>query len=194
MKKLFLPAALAFALTACGTTTSGLKYSASAEQPIRISRAALPVTVSTFQDMRDGDKKWLGVIRGGFGNHLKTLEADRPVNSMVKDAFEDGLRARKVSVGPGASAQLTGKIIKLYADQYIRREGFAEVELTVTDQQGTKRLSKTYMHKRLEGSAVTLQTGVLASIDDLRDVLQRTLSELVDKALDDQEMRAALNI
>lgn len=194
MKKLFIPAVLVLLLSACGTTASSLKYAASTEKPIQVSKTAQPVTVGAFQDLRDGDKKWLGVIRGGFGNHLKTLEADRPVDGMVKQAFEDGLSARKVSVASGGNAQLTGKIIKLNADQMVRREGTAEVELAVIDLQGAKRLSKTYTHSRTEGSILSLQTGALASIDDLRDVLQRTLSELVDKALDDPELRSALNI
>lgn len=194
MNRFLLPALLALLLTACGTTSSSLKYSASPENPVAAAKAAQPVTVGTFQDLREGDKKWLGVIRGGFGNHLKTLEADRPVYLMVREAFEDGLRARTVSVASGSNEQLTGKIIKLYADQVVRREGNAEVELTVTDQQGVKRFTKTYTHSRLEGSVLSMQTGVFASIDDLRDVLQKTLSELVDKALDDPELRAALKI
>lgn len=189
-----LTIALAISLTACGTTSSGLKYSASTETPPRASIATQPIVVGAFQDQRDGDKKWLGVIRGGFGNHLKTLEADRPVDGMVKEAFEDGLRARKVLIAAGSNAQLTGKILKLNADQVVRREGVAEVELTVSDQQGAKRFTKTYTHNRIEGSVFSVQTGVLASIDDLRNVLQRTLSELIDKALDDSELRAALQI
>lgn len=189
-----IPFLAAVLLSACGTTSGNLKYTASVEQPPKASVSSQLVVVGTFQDQRDGDKKWLGVIRGGFGNHLKTLEADRPVAGMVKEAFEEGLRARKVAIAPSANGQLTGKIIKLNADQVVRREGVAEVELTVTDQQGAKRFAKTYTHNRIEGSVLSVQTGVLASIDDLRDVLQRTLSELVDKALDDPELRAALQI
>lgn len=189
-----LPVVIAVTLSACGTTATGLKYSASAEQPPRASVSLQPVKVGAFQDQREGDKKWLGVIRGGFGNHLKTLEADRPVDEMVKAAFEDGLRARKVTVAPNPQGLLSGKITKLYADQLVRREGFAEMELTITDPQGVRRFSKSYATNRVEGSPVTLATGVLASIDELRDVLERTLSDLVDKALDDPELRSALQI
>ncbi|MGE5471421.1 MAG: YajG family lipoprotein [Bacteroidota bacterium] len=189
-----LPVLMALTLSACGTTSSGLKYSANAEQPVKLSQSTEPVVVGAFQDQRDGDKNWLGVIRGGFGNHLKTLTADRPVTEIVHNAFEDGLRARKVAVTPGTGNRITGKITTLYADQIIRREGNAKIELTVSDSRGVQRFSRTYTATRIEGSALTLSTGVLASVDDLRDVLQRTLSELVDKALDDPELRAALQI
>ena len=150
--------------------------------------------VGTFVDERDGDKKWLGVIRGGFGKHLKTLEADRPVDAMVKAAFEDGLRVRKVGIADNAALRLSGKISQLYADQLVRREGVANIELNVVDVQGNRHFTKTYTVNRIEGSPITLATGVLASIDDLREVLERTLSELVDKALDDPELRTALQI
>ena len=194
MFKSMFPVALALVLSACGTTASGLKYSPSTEQTPRASLAAQPAMVGTFVDERDGDKKWLGVIRGGFGNHLKTLEADRPVDAMVKAAFEDGLRVRKVGIADNAALRLSGKISQLYADQLVRREGVANIELNVVDVQGNRHFTKTYTVNRIEGSPITLATGVLASIDDLREVLERTLSELVDKALDDPELRTALQI
>lgn len=194
MLKSLFPMVLALTLSACGTTASVLKYSPAPDQLPRATVSIQPAMVGTFADEREGDKKWLGVIRGGFGNHLKTLEADRPVNAMVKSAFEDGLRARKVGLAENAPLRLSGRIAKLYADQLVRREGVAEVELVVADAQGNKRFSKTYTVNRVEGSAITLSTGVFASIDELRNVLERTLTDLVDKALDDPELRAALQI
>lgn len=194
MLKSVFPVVLLFALSACGTTASGLKYSPTQEHSLRTSVSAEPRAVGAFVDERDGDKKWLGVIRGGFGNHLKTLEADRPVDTMVKAAFEDGLQARKVNLADNGGPRLSGTIVKLYADQLVRREGVAEIELSVADVQGNKRFAKTYKVNHVEGSPVTLATGVFASIEDLREVLEKTLSELVDQALDDPELRAALQI
>lgn len=193
MKKL-LPLLAALALTACGTTNGSLKYGASAERPPLVSRSTQVVVVGSFQDQREGDKRWLGVIRGGFGNHLKTLEADRPVTDIVREAFVDGLRARHVNAGGSGGTGLNGRIVTLYADQVVRREGNAEIEMTVVDAAGALRLKKTYKTSRTEGSAVSLATGVLASVEELRAVLERTLSDTVDQALDDPELRAALAI
>lgn len=193
MKKLF-PLLTALVLAACGTTNGNLKYIASAERPSLASRSTQTVIVGNFDDQRDGDKKWLGVIRGGFGNHLKTLEAERPVNEIVRDAFADGLRIRNVALSERAAPRLSGRIITLYADQVIRREGNAEIEVTVVDATGAVRLKKAYKTTRIEGSMLSMSTGVMASVEDLRAVLERTLSETVDKALDDPELRSALGI
>jgi uncharacterized lipoprotein YajG len=185
---------VALTLTACGTTGGALKYSTSPDNPPRAATTKQTVAVGSFADEREGDKKWLGVIRGGFGNHLKTLEADRPVSDMVHDAFVDGLKARQVSSAADGASRLSGRILTLYADQMVRREGNAEIELTVKDAAGNLRLKKTYKTSLSEGSALSMATGVLASVEDLRAVLEKTLSQVVDKALDDPEMRAALAI
>jgi hypothetical protein len=41
---------------------------------------------------------------------------------------------------------------------------------------------------------LSLATGVLASVDDLRAVLEKTLRDAIDKALDDSALRAALQL
>jgi uncharacterized lipoprotein YajG len=193
LKKLIVTAGVVV-LSACGSTSGGLKYAASGQQAPKVSAAQAAVVVGPFQDMREGDKNWLGVIRGGFGNHLKTLTSDRPVTELVQGAFADGLRARTVAIGAGNANRLTGKIIQLHADQMIRREGVAEVELQVVDAQGTPRLTRIYTATVLEGSALSMSTGVFASLDDLKAVLEKALSQVVDKALDDPDLRLALKI
>lgn len=192
MLKLILPAAAVIFLSACGTTASSLKYVAPTAPTPKVWALNQPVAVGDFDDQREGDKRWLGVIRGGFGNHLKTLEADQPVDGIVKAAFEAGLRARRVELSANASNVLSGRIVQLYADQLVRREGVAEIEVKVADRSGKQRFAKLYKANHVEGSPITLATGVLASIDDLRDTLEKTLSEIVDKALDDPALQDAL--
>ena len=68
----------------------------------------------------------------------------------------------------------------------------AEIEVKVADRSGKQRFAKLYKANHVEGSPITLATGVLASIDDLRDTLEKTLSEIVDKALDDPALQDAL--
>lgn len=197
MLRVLTATALAATLAACGTTAGGLKYSASTQQPPKTSQAAKPVAaVAAFQDSRDlgdSDKNWLGTIRGGFGNPLKTLTSDRPVADLVQDIFADGLRARRVDIDSTSPNRLTGRILTLYADQYVRREGKVEIELAVQDSQGTRKFTRTYSANRLEDGGL-LATGIFASTDDLRATLERTLSEVVDKALDDPDLRGALRL
>jgi uncharacterized lipoprotein YajG len=181
-------------LGACGTTSVGLKYA----PPATVSKAASsakPVLVGTFTDSRGEPANWLGAIRGGFGNPLKNLESDKPVSEIVGAAFVDALRARGVVVDQGpTTARLTGTIKQLDCNQYARREANAELEVRVVAAGGEVRFTKTYSTTRVDGSLLTLSTGVFASVEDLRVTLEATLREVVDKALDDTELRAALQI
>jgi uncharacterized lipoprotein YajG len=181
-------------LAACGTTSVGLKYAPSAT-PNKAAASARPVNVGTFVDARGEPANWLGAIRGGFGNPLKNLESDKPVADIVGTAFADGLRARGVTVDPGGTAgRVSGTIKKLDCNQYVRREANAEIEIRVTGAAGEVRLTKTYAAAKVDGSLLSLSTGVFASVDDLRVTLEATLREVIDKALDDSELRAALQI
>lgn len=152
---------------------------------------AAPVTVGRFIDDRGVGSTYLGSIRGGFGNPLKTLEADRPVAEVVAAAFADGMRERKFRVGPEAALRLSGNIKRLDCNQVVRPEATAEVALTITQvASGNKVFSKTYRTYNMSGA--TLAAGVFGSVDGLREMTERSLRELVDKALDDPELRDAL--
>jgi uncharacterized lipoprotein YajG len=181
-------------LTACGTTSVGLKYTA--DSPVaQASPTAPPLTVGTFVDQRGKPGNYLGAIRGGFGNPLKTLESDRPVGELVKAAFSDGLRARGAVVESASSQnQISGTIRRLDCNQYVRREAHVEIEIMVVDKAGQQRFTRTYSAANVDGSVLALDTGVLASVDDLRVVLEKTLRDTVDKALDDSALRAALQL
>lgn len=192
MTRILLAALLAGALSACGTTSGGLGYAPPA-QLNRASAGAQPVAVARFSDGRDEKTNWLGVIRGGFGNHLKTLESDRPPVELVQTAFADGLRARGVRADAGG-LQLVGTVRKLYCDQVIRREANVIVDLAVRGADGRETFSRSYAVDLIEGSVLAADTGIFASTENLRLLLERALREVVDKALDDPELRAALRI
>ena len=44
----------------------------------------------------------------------------------------------------------------------------------------------------VEGSLVSLDTGVFASVEDLRKVAHKTLQKAIDQTLDDPEFRRAI--
>lgn len=181
------------ALVGCGTTRAPLTY-----QPppaVQKSTTGGQVVMGSFVDSRgEADPTWAGAIRGGFGNSLKVLALDKPVADVVKAAFADGLKARGVSTVAGGQPQLTAVIRKFDCDQYVRREATIEIELSVIDANGQTRFTRAYRSNNLDGSMITLSAGVFASIDDLRVVMEKTLRETVDKALDDSSLRAALQL
>jgi uncharacterized lipoprotein YajG len=192
--KCILSVLLVATLSACGTTSVGLKYAAP-PSVAQASARAQPLMVDNFADKRGEPATWLGAIRGGFGNPLKNLESDRPVSELVQAAFADGLRARGVTPNqPTSQFQITGIIKKLDCNQIVRREANVEIEVAVIDKAGKQRFIKTYSASNLDGSVVNMSSGVFGSVEDLRATLEKTLRETIDKALDDSAMRAALQI
>jgi uncharacterized lipoprotein YajG len=191
MYRLLISFVLLF-LSACSTTGVGLHYTPSAALP-QPSTTIAAVTVGSFVDQRGESATWLGAIRGGYGNAIKKLESERPVAELVKAAFSDGLRARGIPVNEDtAKTQITGIIKKLDCSQYVRREAHVDIEITVLDKSGRQRFTRKYTASNVDGSLLSFDVGVFASVEDLRAIMEKTLHEAVDQALDDSTLRAAL--
>lgn len=193
------PLCLLLALAACSTTPVDVAYrpgagasdSATASRPQQQQRPV--VAVGAFTDQRGEDPNWLGSIRGGFGNPLKTLTTPEPVVQVVRRAFADGLASRGLLADSGGRYTLTGTVEEFDATQMTRREATAKVLLTLKDAAtGRTILSEPFEHRVVAGSFVTLRTGVFASVDDLRDVAAQALNGAVDKALDSPVFRQAV--
>ncbi len=181
-------------LSACSTTTVGLKYSA--VSPVtKVSAKTPPVTLGVFQDQRGVSPIWLGAIRGGFGNPLKYLEAERPVAEMVQAAFADGLNARGIAVDKSSPQyQIAGVITKLDCSQLVRREAHVYIQITVSDKTEQQRFSRLYKADNVDGSVLSMDVGLFASVEDLRVVLEKTLHDVVNQALDDSELRNVIQL
>lgn len=189
---LLLITVIAANLMGCSTSTAGLRYESASQT--KLASNGVPISVGTFTDQRGETSTWLGVIRGGFGNPLKTLEGDQPVAELVQTGFSDALRARGYQVSPDAPVTLSGTVLRLDADQYVRREANAEIVVQLKHKDDrTAAFERTYTANRVEGSAVSLKAGIFGSIEELHTLLQKTLGEVIDKALDDPQFRAALN-
>jgi uncharacterized lipoprotein YajG len=196
MRRSLLPLGLLLTLAACSTTAVDVAY-----QPGGAGSAAATagqqqrpvVAVSAFADQRGEDPNWLGSIRGGYGNPLKTLTTPQPVAEVVRKAFADGLASRGLLADAGARYTLNGTVQQFDASQYARREATAKVLLTLKDAStGRTLLAEPFEHTVVAGSILTLRTGVFASVDDLRDVAAQALNGAVDKALDSPAFRQAV--
>lgn len=182
-------------LAACTTATKvDLKYAPTTSiQPAKTSAA---VKVGSFIDSRGETKTWIGTIRGGFGNHLKDLDTTEPLSKVVEQSFKDALAARGVNVNsPMPPFQISGVIKTLIGDQVVKREANVVIDVSVTDNNtGQTRFTHSYTSNVIDGSALSMSTGVFASVEDLRAVIEKALREAVDKALEDSALRAALQI
>ena len=177
-------------LAACSTTPVAVTYKAP-PTAVPLTAQASATSAGRFSDDRGEPPKWLGAIRGGFGNPLKVLEAEQTAAQMVQAAFNEGLRARGARTP--SKYELTGSIRKLDCSQYVRREAHGVIDVAVVDvASGRQVFSKTYSKDLVEGSIVALDAGIFGSTDDLRKVLEQALQQIVDQALDDPQLRAAL--
>jgi uncharacterized lipoprotein YajG len=182
----------ALVIGACSTNSVGLSYKS--PTAFVVAKSDVPiVSVGPMVDQRGETATWFGAIRGGFGNPLKKLEATPSVSAVVENAFKDGLRSRGLFSATAASPyQISGVIKKFDCSQYVRREAHAEIEIHISDKAGRQVFSQTYAADELEGSLLALNVGVFASIETLRALAEKALSEVVDKALDDTALRNAI--
>jgi hypothetical protein len=188
---LFLTSLCLAALAAGCTTYVPLHYTSDA--PATGAPPTPLVSVGAFEDKRgvDIDTDWLGAIRGGFGNPLKKLRTQQPMSQVVQDAFADGLRSRGLFADSGQGKfLLEGTIEKLDCSEYFNLEAHAQVDLRLLDS-GTHALVFSWPY-RVDETEGGLGAGIFASVETLRVLAERTLRELVDRALDDPPMRRAL--
>lgn len=138
---------------------------------------------------------WFGTIKGGFGNTLKLLYADAPVDQIVQRAFDDGLKRRDLYSGSQTASKiaLAVKIHRFDASQLVRREAIMDFSLSLVDRTtGQTVWNDRHRVRRVEGSRLASDTGIFASSEDLRVVALRAMSEAVDTLLDKEGFRTAL--
>lgn len=177
-------------VSACSTTPVGLTYQApNAAAPAIQGKPVIDVT--SVSDQRKHDPNWLGAIRGGMGQPLKTLETQVPVKDVVKAAFIDGLKARNLQTADAPYAmELT--VRQFDCNQYLRREAHAKIEVKVVERASKRSLFQHIYEADKITDSELFDAGIYASVEDLRVVANQALQEVVDRALDDPQLRASL--
>lgn len=177
--------AIVVMLTGCSSIEQiGVAYTQAYSKPEK-SQHALSIAVGNFNDMRGEPSKWLGAVRGGYGQTVIAFESKEPASEVVKAAVLAGLKSHGI-LSDGSKKVLTGNIKRLDCNVYGRRAADAEIEMILLAENGTKLFSKTYSVSNLE--SLPFITGRASIINDLNAVLNRTLTEVVDKALSDTEL------
>ena len=76
----------------------------------------------------------------------------------------------------------------------MRREAHAEVEVSIFElSTGNRVFNQTYTADELDGSLVTA-AGIFGSVESLRALAEKALTEVVDKALDDTALRRSTHL
>jgi uncharacterized lipoprotein YajG len=182
-------AAACILLSACSTTPVNLTYNPSNVTPKPQAKAAIEQVVVT--DKRGVDAKWIGAIRSGYGNPMKTLESTTTVSAEIKTAFTDGLRARSL-LAPNGPYRLDVVVSKFDCSQYARREAHANMDIMLVNQSSRQVIYiRPVSVTKISGDRLTLDAWAFGKVEDLLKVANDALQEAVDKALDDPELLAA---
>ena len=99
--RLLAPLLLCVGLAACGTTQVSMPYTPTSP-PAAVPGARAVVAVGAVTDARpnaEADRNWIGTIRGGYGNPLKALHADEPIDRVIGKAFAAALAVRGLDAG-----------------------------------------------------------------------------------------------
>lgn len=181
MKKVFFPL-LYLALIGCSTTQVQMQH-----EPYGGEKTDNPIiAIGQFSDYRKHDPNWLGAIRGGYGNPLKTLETPKPVKDVVRDAFQDGLRQRGLLASADDAKYILNVDIQQYdCNQYVRKESHIKLDIKVVDIKSNQQVfSDRIAVDNVEGSILSMKTGVFGSVEELKNLAEKTLAQAVDNALD----------
>jgi uncharacterized lipoprotein YajG len=186
---------LSLLLAACGTSSYPLTYAPTTTGVV--PRAPGPVAaVAEVRNLRSTgreDPRWLGTIRGGYGNPLKAIEADRPIDEAVRAAFEEALAARGWLSRGAPRVDVLVEITQFDANRYVRLEATAAMTLRLRERaSGRILLTESERVRNVTGSILAVDTGIFASTDELHALMQRTMREAMDRLLDRPTVAAAL--
>ncbi|WP_421988386.1 hypothetical protein [Roseococcus sp.] len=186
---------LALSLGACGTTQFPMPYAptvavAPNQPPGPIARTA---NVRNLRGTGGEDPIWIGTIRGGYGNPLKTLNADRPLDQAVQTAFDAALAARGWLAPQDPRVEIEITLREFVANRYVRLEATAELELVLRERSSGRVLWQDKENvNNVEGSILALDTGVFADPAGLHALMLRTMNQAIDRLLDRLGFAAAL--
>lgn len=186
---------LALALGACGTTQHPMPYAPTTAVTANQPPGPIARTTAVRNNRGTGgeDPVWIGTIRGGYGNPLKTLNADRPLDQAVQNAFNDALAARGWLAPQDPKAEIEIIMREFVANRMVRLEATAELELVLRERSSGRVLWQDRESvNNVEGSILALDTGVFADPAGLHALMLRTMSQAIDRLLDRPGFAAAL--
>ncbi len=164
----------------------------------QITTQPIPIIGSvTAVDMRgEDDPTWIGAVRGGFGNPLKSLHTPHPLNEMVAQAFREALANRGLLAQARAGEiDLVVTITEFNSTKYIRQEANVGLTVELRDHVTGRQVYRDVVKSALvEGSVLALDNGIFGSVDDLQSIMQKAMNQAVDMALNKPAFSEALRL
>ena len=173
----------------CSTTMVGLEYEGDPEpQSKRTITSGIGAIV--VNDNRGTDADWLGAIRGGYGNVLKSIRTERPTNEIVADVYRQAFVEYGYLDEPDGEVLFSANIEKLDCSYYFNREAHAHIDVSLLNRNTNELLfSDRYVTDLSEGG---VGAGIFGDVETLRDLAEEALNQTVDKSMTDLTFIAAL--
>lgn len=189
MKHISIVTFVVLLLSGCSTHMAKVEYEGSGVNSKGVTPSINEVIVS---DDRDTESNWLGAIRGGYGNVLKTLRTEEPTDIVVDKMYTDALMKSGIyDESIDAPYSLKVKITKFDCSYYWNREAHAYVDVSLVDNSTSNiKFSKSYKTDQVDPGA---GAGIFGDVDTLRDLAESTMNETVDKMLTDSEFIKSLS-
>ena len=189
MKHISIVALGVLLLSGCSTHMTKVEYEGAGINSQGVTSSINEVIVS---DDRGTESDWLGAIRGGYGNVLKTLRTEEPTDIVVDKMYTDALMKSGIyDESTKAPYSLKVKITKFDCSYYWNREAHAYVDVSLIDNlTSNTKFSKSYKTDEEEAGA---GAGIFGNVDTLRDLAENTMNKTVDKMLTDSEFIKALS-
>lgn len=158
-----------------------------------VSGTTPKVRLGIFVDKRGTDSRWVGAIRGGYGNVLKRLVTSEPTADVVQEAFRNALQARAVTVSSSpAAVSVEGEILKLDCSYFFNREAHAHLLVKVISTADNATIySQIFKSDNREDG---VGAGIFGNVEHLAAFEQKTVNETIDKVLADPAFLDALQL
>ena len=177
-------------ISGCSTHMTTVEYEGNGENAAVGTPSVGQVVVS---DNRGTDGNWLGAIRGGYGNRLKTLRTAESTDLMVDKMYTTALeKAGILDTSDSAPYQLSVQITKFDCSYYFNREAHAHVDVSLKQVSNRAiRFKKSYKTDLTEGG---VGAGIFGDVDTLRDLAEEAMNQTIDKMLGDSEFIESLTV
>ena len=130
MRRVLAILVLGFLVVGCTTQKVNLAYQDTHAYDVDTSDLT-SLQMGDVEDERGHGTNWLGAIRGGFGNPVKTLETEEPVKEVVRKAYADALKARAIYTDAEDAPRLRVVMKQFDCNQYVRREAHVKFNIQV---------------------------------------------------------------
>ncbi|SIS93819.1 hypothetical protein [Neptunomonas antarctica] len=177
-----------FIISGCSTHMTSVAYEGNGFSTNESEPLINSVIVS---DERGTDSNWLGAIRGGYGNRIKTLRTEESTDIVVEKMFRDALdKSNLLSSSTKSPYKIKVIITKFDCSYYFNREAHAYVNVSLIDSSTSNvYFSKVYKTDEVEAG---VGAGIFGSVDTLRNLAETAMNKTIDKTLSDEGFINAL--